>query len=231
MIDSLLAQNTVTSWIYASVAALLVYLAASTIKRFLLWRLTKQRSQTGTGWHAFTYEMVRRIHPLFLVVLAFYTGTLRLTFSGLVTDIVRKTFIIVLLLQTGRLLSAFIRQWIGFYQKKKTHIDASVVTTMNTVGFLLRTVLWIILFLIALDNFGVNVTTLIAGLGIGGIAVALAVQNVLSDLFASFSIVLDKPFVIGDFKLFKEANIEFAYPTQTLYTLGGHESLQRKQAI
>jgi small-conductance mechanosensitive channel len=175
--------------------------------------------------------MVRRIHPLFLVVLAFYTGTLRLTFSGLVTDIVRKTFIIVLLLQTGRLLSAFIRQWIGFYQKKKTHIDASVVTTMNTVGFLLRTVLWIILFLIALDNFGVNVTTLIAGLGIGGIAVALAVQNVLSDLFASFSIVLDKPFVIGDFKLFKEANIEFAYPTQTLYTLGGHESLQRKQAI
>jgi small-conductance mechanosensitive channel len=74
-----------------------------------------------------------------------------------------------------------------------------MITTINTVGFLLRMLLWIILLLIALDNFGVNVTTLIAGMGIGGIAVALAVQNVLRDLFASFSIVLDKPFVIGDF--------------------------------
>ena len=56
-----------------------------------------------------------------------------------------------------------------------------------------------IFILIALDNIGVNITTLIAGLGISGIAVALAVQNILGDLFASFSIVLDKPFVIGDF--------------------------------
>ena len=53
--------------------------------------------------------------------------------------------------------------------------------------------------MIALDNLGVNVSALIAGLGVGGIAVALAVQNILGDLFASFSIVLDKPFVIGDF--------------------------------
>ena len=59
--------------------------------------------------------------------------------------------------------------------------------------------LWILLFLVALDNFGADVTTLIAGLGVGGIAIALAVQNILGDLFASFSIVLDKPFIIGDF--------------------------------
>jgi small-conductance mechanosensitive channel len=50
-----------------------------------------------------------------------------------------------------------------------------------------------------LDNFGVNITTLVASLGIGGIAVALAVQNILGDLFSSLSILLDKPFVVGDF--------------------------------
>ena len=55
------------------------------------------------------------------------------------------------------------------------------------------------MLLLALDNLGIDVTTLIAGLGVGGIAVALALQNILSDLFASFSIVFDKPFVIGDF--------------------------------
>ncbi len=58
---------------------------------------------------------------------------------------------------------------------------------------------WIFVFLIILDNLpGVEITTLIAGLGIGGIAVGLAVQNILSDLFSSVSIALDKPFVIGD---------------------------------
>jgi len=56
-----------------------------------------------------------------------------------------------------------------------------------------------VILLLALDNMGVDITALIAGLGIGGIAVALALQNVLGDLFASLSIVLDKPFVIGDF--------------------------------
>jgi len=49
------------------------------------------------------------------------------------------------------------------------------------------------------DHMGFNITALVAGLGIGGVAVALAVQNILGDLFASLSIVLDKPFVVGDF--------------------------------
>jgi small-conductance mechanosensitive channel len=60
-------------------------------------------------------------------------------------------------------------------------------------------VVWAAVLLVLLDNLGVNITTLIAGLGVGGIAVALAAQNVLGDLFSSLSIVLDKPFVVGDF--------------------------------
>jgi len=59
--------------------------------------------------------------------------------------------------------------------------------------------LWSVVLLLALDNLGMDVTALVAGLGVGGIAVALAAQNILADLFASISIVLDKPFVLGDF--------------------------------
>lgn len=59
--------------------------------------------------------------------------------------------------------------------------------------------LWSVIVLLTLDNLGFDVTALVAGLGIGGVAVALAVQKILGDLFASLSIVLDKPFVIGDF--------------------------------
>ena len=64
--------------------------------------------------------------------------------------------------------------------------------------FALRLIIWIVVALLALENLGINVGPLIAGLGVGGIAIALAVQTILGDLFASLSIALDKPFVIGD---------------------------------
>jgi small-conductance mechanosensitive channel len=75
---------------------------------------------------------------------------------------------------------------------------------MNALGFVGRLVLWSIILLLILDNLGVNVTALVAGLGVGGIAVALAVQNILGDLFASLSIALDKPFAVGDFLIIDE---------------------------
>lgn len=77
--------------------------------------------------------------------------------------------------------------------------DTSSATTITFLGLCARLILWLIVLLLILDNLGVNITGLVAGLGIGGIAVALAVQNILGDLLASLSIVLDKPFVIGDF--------------------------------
>ena len=67
------------------------------------------------------------------------------------------------------------------------------------MSFIARVVLWSVIVLMALANLGIDVTALVAGLGVGGIAVALAVQNILGDLFASLTIVLDKPFVLGDF--------------------------------
>jgi len=70
---------------------------------------------------------------------------------------------------------------------------------LGLLNFAVRAVLWTGVLLLALDNLGVHVTTLITGIGIGGVAIALAIQNILGDLFASLSIILDKPFMIGDF--------------------------------
>ncbi|NOQ97827.1 MAG: mechanosensitive ion channel [Calditrichae bacterium] len=95
--------------------------------------------------------------------------------------------------------NSLIQYWVERYKKKKLAEDAASVTTFTALGFLLRLVLWSVIALLILDNLGIDITTLVAGLGITGIAVALAVQNILGDLFASLSIVLDKPFVIGDF--------------------------------
>jgi small-conductance mechanosensitive channel len=74
-----------------------------------------------------------------------------------------------------------------------------VVGSLAVIGFVVRVLIWALVALLTLDNLGIDVTALVAGLGIGGIAVALAVQNILGDLFASLSITFDKPFVVGDF--------------------------------
>ena len=71
-------------------------------------------------------------------------------------------------------------------------------TSLAVIGILVRAAIFVIVFVLALDNFGVNVTALVTGLGITGIAVALAVQNILGDLLAALAIAFDKPFAVGD---------------------------------
>ncbi|MEO8578796.1 MAG: mechanosensitive ion channel domain-containing protein [Gemmatimonadales bacterium] len=76
--------------------------------------------------------------------------------------------------------------------------DGSSITTFKALGVLTRVAVWIILGIVALSGMGIQIRPLLTGLGIGGLAVALAVQNILGDLFAAIAIVVDKPFVVGD---------------------------------
>jgi len=78
-------------------------------------------------------------------------------------------------------------------------VDPNAATASHLVTLLARILLWTFGTIFVLSNLGIEVTSLIAGLGIGGIAIAFALQGVLSDLFASFSIYADKPFRIGDY--------------------------------
>lgn len=80
-------------------------------------------------------------------------------------------------------------------------LDSSRRTTLSALSFLGRVVLYSLLALAALDNLGIDITALLAGLGIASIGVGLALQNIMSDLFGSLSIILDKPFEIGDYIL------------------------------
>ena len=76
--------------------------------------------------------------------------------------------------------------------------DGSSITTFKAIGAVARLTIWIVLGLVALSVHNVEIRPLLTGLGIGGLAIALAVQNILGDLFAAISIVIDKPFVVGD---------------------------------
>ena len=106
------------------------------------------------------------------------------------------------------------------------HYTRDIAFCIDDVFFVARMVLWVVVALMVLDNLGVNITTLVASLGVGGIAVALAVQNVLGDLFASLSIVLDKPFVVGDTIIVGDAQGTVEYigvKTTRLRSLSGEQ--------
>jgi small-conductance mechanosensitive channel len=90
---------------------------------------------------------------------------------------------------------------IGYYVQRyvKLHAtDGSSITTFKALGAVARVTIWIVLALFALSGLRYNIRAILTGLGIGGLAVALAVQNILGDLFAAIAIVMDKPFVVGD---------------------------------
>jgi len=103
------------------------------------------------------------------------------------------------LLQAGLWGGALVNSVLEEYRKRKQKENPEDLTTLGLIGLAGRIAVWSVVVLLILDNLGVDITALVAGLGIGGVAVALALQNILGDLFASLSIVLDKPFVVGDF--------------------------------
>lgn len=119
---------------------------------------------------------------------------------------------------------------IGFWVKRTTERqlteDAATATTIAAGGIALRVGVWIMAVLLTLHNLGFNVTALLTGLGIGGLAIALAVQSVLGDLLAALSIVLDKPFVVGDFLVVDEhrGTVEYiGLKTTRLRSLSGEQ--------
>jgi small-conductance mechanosensitive channel len=199
MLDYTILGNPVSEWLIAVITTALILFVAPIAKAILLKQLTKLAAASQTPWYDIAANVIQRLHFLFFFITAIFVGSLFLELPVLAHDVIEKLFLIAMLLQIGALVSRAIRTWMEHHRRKQLEKNADVVTMLSSVSFLLRLLLWVFLLLVALDNFGVNITALVAGLGVGGVAVALAIQNILGDIFASFSIVLDKPFVIGDF--------------------------------
>lgn len=107
--------------------------------------------------------------------------------------------LIAVVLQVAVWANRMVSAYISYYTDSRRDDNPAAVSVVQGLSFVVRLIIWSIAFLLMADNLGYDVTALVAGLGITGIAVALALQNILGDLFASLSIILDKPFVIGDF--------------------------------
>ncbi len=183
--------------------AIALFFVASIILRLAKGTLAKRAAsltqRTSSGWDDAFVEALERTKWWFLIALAAYLASLSLNLPTDTQAIVQTAAILILLLQTAFWGNVVITGGVRRYIDQRLQDDPASAMTVSALALLGKVVLFSLLLLLALDNLGIDVTALIAGLGVGGIAVALAVQNILGDLLASLSIVFDKPFVIGDF--------------------------------
>jgi len=191
--------NTIWSWLLALLVEIIVMIALRISKGIVVRHLSSFAQKTATELDDLVADLLGRTKLVFLLLLSVYAGSLVLTLPQAITRLLSSVAVIALLFQAAIWGNGLISFSISRYLQRKTNGDAAGVATVNALGFISRLVLWALIGLLVLDNLGVNITAMIAGLGIGGIAVALAIQNILGDLFASLSIMLDKPFELGDF--------------------------------
>ena len=194
-----IADNPVQDWLIALAVFVLVYLLIHIVIRVGISRLARLAKDTTTIWDDAVTDALSHTRGLFVLIIAVFVGSLLLTFPERIHRIIYSVTSIALILQGGLWINSAAQYWLKQESQRRRKIDPATVTTISAIGFIGRMILWVLVALLLLDNLGINVTALVAGLGVGGIAVALAVQNILGDLFASLSIVLDKPFAVGDF--------------------------------
>ena len=197
--EHLYLGNSLHTWLVALGIAVAVFLVLKSVQSLAKHRLSALAKKTKTNLDDLVVEVLSKTKFLFLFVVSIYVGAQALTLPPLVQHVLDKLTIFVVLLQAAFWGNGAVAFWLKHTIAQRKEEDAAAATTLAGLGFLLTLAVWSVALLLALDNMGVNITGLVAGLGIGGLAIALAVQNILGDLFASLSIILDKPFVIGDF--------------------------------
>ncbi|MCJ7623215.1 MAG: mechanosensitive ion channel family protein [Anaerolineaceae bacterium] len=194
----IIMNNPLMDYLLALLIFIVSYIALQVGKKFVVRQLKKFASRTKTNIDDFITNLLQKTKKILLLIFSIYLGSLALTLSETALLVIKLITFFALFYQVGLWANAAIDFWVK-QQMKKGEANVSEATTMNIVGVLFKVIVWFLLGILALDNIpGVEITALVASLGIGGIAIGLAVQHILSDLFASVTIVLDKPFVIGD---------------------------------
>ncbi len=224
--DRLWLGNAPMTWLTAIGIAIGVALVLVAIRRVVVNRVRRFSERTANEWDDLLADILTATRGWTIAAIGMLVGSIALELDGQARSVVRQLVLVVVLIQFGFWLGAAARTMLRRYRRDKLEDDPGAATMVGVIGFLVQVAVWAGVLLLALDNFGVDITALVAGLGVGGIAVALALQNVLGDLFASLAIVLDKPFVIGDFVVVDDlvGTVEFiGLKTTRVRALGGEQ--------
>ena len=194
--DRLLFGNPLADWTDALGLGLLTFLGLLFLHRELTARARRlEHRELGRGV-LLLLTLLKRTQFFPLLALSLLVGLKYLDLAARAERVMTGVIVVLVSLQLGIWASASVRFYLE--QPSTAPRSAKSQTMVTIVQFLANLTIWSLVVLLALDNLGFQVKALLTGLGIGGIAIALAVQNVLGDLLASVSIALDKPFEVGD---------------------------------
>jgi len=193
--------NPVLNWGYAVITFLVTLTVLPIIKGFIAARRRSWTPNDRLQFHAaieLTTLLAARTSRVFLFAVALYLASRHLTFPPRLERMITIVIVSLFWLQVGMWGMAAVRFGIDYRRARSSSLDSILTGSMDIILFCAGLIIWAMVLLLALDNLGIQIKPLLAGLGIGGIAIALAVQTVLGDLLASMSIALDKPFGVGD---------------------------------
>ena len=200
ILDDVYLGSTVLQWISALGVAVVTFFAFQLFKVVVVRRLKALTAKTETDFDDFIIKLLGSTKFLLIVALSLYAGSFMLTLSDSVRDYLYFIAVVVSLIQGAlwgnRLIDYSI---LRFTEQRMDAADPASTTAVGIIGTVARIVFFSMVVLVALATIGFDIDTLVAGMGIGGIAIALAVNGILQDLFGSLSIALDKPFAVGDF--------------------------------
>lgn len=180
----------------------IIYWLLRSLIGFISSRLGRFSNDHSSRFYNIAVEMLRTTSRLLLFIFSLLIALKFVDLPAAWHSRISHGWFIALMLQFALWLDCGVRLWLRNMLREPSHVRNPV--TMVILGIMLRVFIWAIMMLAILSNMGVNITALVASLGVGGIAVALAIQTVLSDVFASLAIGLDKPFEIGDFIVFND---------------------------
>ena len=229
-------QNRVIDYIIAIAIFILLVISIQITKSILLKLLKTWVKKTTTKIdNKFVKAFEEKIKPFLNLIYfgAFYISIKRLTMN-LQIERFFNIFVIILLTFFGiRFLLSITIYGLETYWVKKEK-DQAKKQALKGIITVIKIIVWGIFLIILLDNLGIKISALVAGLGIGGIAIALAAQSVLGDLFSYFIIFFDRPFEIGDFIIigdFLGTVEDIGIKTTRLRSLGGEELIFSNQDL
>ena len=196
-------SNSVNDYLLVIGVFAFVILIIKLFKYVILRKLKVIASRTKLKFDDLLIEIVDRFGWPFYILISLYIALQFITVPGFLKTALYYAILIFVTYYVVRAFQTIIDYGTGIIIQKRREeekeADTSVIDLLSRIA---KGVLWIIAVILILSNIGYDVSTLIAGLGIGGLAIAIALQSILGDIFASFSIYFDKPFQVGDFIIF-----------------------------
>ncbi|MFH0790154.1 MAG: mechanosensitive ion channel domain-containing protein, partial [Candidatus Omnitrophota bacterium] len=199
----LFGGNTLKAYIISIFLMLAIFTAVKVLRILIFSRLKQWAKQTKTMMDDFLVELIHHMLLPVIYFAAFYVSVNTLILHPLLKKTVDTLGTAVLTVFIVRLIIAATKYGLNTYWQKREK-NPAMERSINGIVKVIQILIWALGIVFFLDNLGFKISAVIAGLGIGGIAVALAAQTILGDLFSYFAILFDRPFEIGDFIIIED---------------------------